>query len=107
MEGLPGEEIENHGRMAQKNAGKEGRTDAPAGGDADAVELLSGLDDDSVPVGDITVKSSPKETCRYIFRQLMAGTSRPALRADLLKRRFSAKVADMYVELVYATMIKK
>ena len=90
-----------------KLLGKKDAPTRPAGGDVDAAELLSGLDDDSVPVGDITVKSSPKETCRYIFRQLMAGTSRPALRADLQKRRFSAKVADMYVELVYATMIKK
>ena len=62
-------------------------------------QLLSGLDDDGAPVENVSVKSSPKEVCRYIFRQLAAGDRPPTLRSDLQKRGLSAKVADMYTKL--------
>lgn len=78
----------------------------PPSGDEDAAELLSGLEDSGAPVEDVTVESSPREVCRYIFQQLTVRTPPAALRADLQKRGLSAKVADMYVELVRATMFK-
>ena len=78
----------------------------PADDDPGPAELLSGLDDDGAPVENVSVKSSPKEVCRYIFRQLAAGDRPPTLRSDLQKRGLSAKVTDMYVELVRTTMFK-
>ena len=67
--------------------------------------MLSGLDD-GAPVEDVSVESSPREVCRYIFRKLAEGVRPAALRSDLQKRGISAKVADMYVELVRTTMFK-
>jgi len=55
---------------------------------------------------EVTVDSSPRQVCRYVFQRLMAGTPAAALRADLLERGFPGKVADGYIELIQRTLFK-
>ena len=77
---------------------------APA---ADA--LLDGIDDEGaapVAVTDLSVKSSPKQVCRFIFQQMVAGRSPAQLQAELQARGFKAKIADTYIQLIRVTMFK-
>ena len=57
--------------------------EAPA---ADA--LLDGIDDENqetVAVSDLSVESSAKQVCRYIFQQMVAGRSPAQLQTDLAR----------------------
>lgn len=71
-------------------------------------DLLNGIDDEgqAVAVSDLSVKSSPKQVCRYIFQQMVAGRSAPQLQTELQERGFKAKVADTYIQLIRVTMFK-
>ena len=78
--------------------------EAPA---ADA--LLDGIDDENqetVAVSDLSVESSPKQVCRYIFQQMVAGRSPAQLLTELKERGFKAKTADTYIQLIRVTMFK-
>ena len=48
--------------------------------------------------------TSPQDVFRYTFVRLMAGTTTATLRADLVQRGFSGKVADAYITLVQSTL---
>ncbi len=72
-------------------------------------DLLDGIDDEglgAVAVTDLSVKSSPKQVCRYIFQQMVAGRSAAQLQTELQERGFKAKVADTYIQLIRVTMFK-
>ena len=58
----------------------------------------------SAKAGEVSVKSSPRDVFRYTFVRLMAGTTTETLRADLVQRGFSGKVADAYITLVQSTL---
>ena len=58
----------------------------------------------SAKAGEVSVKSSPRDVFRYTFVRLMAGTTTATLRADLVQRGFSGKVADAYITLVQSTL---
>ena len=88
---------------------------SPAGGSpkprtaAPADDLLEGIDDEgavAVEVGDLSVESSPKQVCRYIFQQMIGGRSPAQLQTELQARGFTAKVADTYIQLIRVTMFK-
>lgn len=83
---------------------------AAAGGDFDPEALVRELRAEGglerAKVGEVSVQSSPKEVCRYIFARLMRGTPAAQLRADLAQRGFTGKVADAYITLIQATLFK-
>lgn len=82
---------------------------APAQPPATDVDLLDGIDDEglgAVAVTDLSVKSSPKQVCRYIFQQMVAGRAPAQLQTELQERGFKAKVADTYIQLIRVTMFK-
>ena len=58
----------------------------------------------SAKAGEVSVKSSPRDVFRYTFVRLMTGTTTATLRADLVQRGFSGKVADAYITLVQSTL---
>lgn len=60
---------------------------------------------DGPPVADIGADASPKQVCRYVFQRLVAGDPASRLRADLVGRGLSAKVADAYIEVIQKTML--
>ncbi|MFH1567071.1 MAG: hypothetical protein ABIL09_03660 [Gemmatimonadota bacterium] len=82
----------------------------PAGGGAGAMDQLIGelqREGRSGPrVAEVTVDSSPKQVCRYVFQRLMAGTPAAGLRAELVSRGFAGKVADGYIQLIQSTLFK-
>ena len=67
-------------------------------------QLLSGLDDDGAPAENVSVKSSPKLPLHLSTARGGGPAADAALRAA--EASLSAKVADMYVELVRTTMFK-
>ena len=72
-------------------------------------DLLDGIDDAgqaAVAVTDLSIESSPKQVCHYIFQQMMEGRSPAQLQTELQERGFKAKVADTYIQLIRATMFK-
>jgi hypothetical protein len=76
---------------------------------AAADDLLDGIDDDdqgTVAGSDAGIKSSPKQVCRYIFQQMVAGRSASQLQTELQERGFKAAVADTYIHLIRVTMFK-
>lgn len=82
---------------------------APAQPPAVDDDLFDGIDDKglgAVAVTDLSVKSSPKQVCRYIFQQMVAGRSPAQLQTELQERGFKAKVADTYIQLIRVTMFK-
>ncbi len=82
---------------------------APAQPPAADDDLLDGIDDEglgAVAVTDLSVKSSPKQVCRYIFQQMVAGRSPAQLQTEFQERGFKAKVADTYIQLIRVTMFK-
>ena len=82
---------------------------APAQPPATDDDLLDGIDDEglgAVAVTDLSVKSSPKQVCRYIFQQMVAGRSPTQLQTKLQERGFKAKIADTYIQLIRVTMFK-
>ena len=90
--------------ILQRLFGKQSAKPAAAAGD-----LLDGIDDESqgaVAVTDLSVKSSPKQVCRYIFQQMVEGRSPAQLQTELQERGFKAKIADTYIQLIRVTMFK-
>tara|TARA_B100000686_G_scaffold348834_1_gene440842 strand:- start:521 stop:805 length:285 start_codon:yes stop_codon:yes gene_type:complete len=82
---------------------------APAKSAAADDDLLDGVDDEdagTVAVTDLSVESSPKQVCRYIFQQMMAGRSPAQLQTELQQRGFKAKTADTYIQLIRVTMFR-
>ena len=91
-------------RKAMPNAGG-----APQDGEAfDAEALVDELraEGAGARAGEVDVKSSPKQVCRYVFVRLMAGTPAAQLRADLVRRGFAGKVADAYITLIQQVMFR-
>ena len=81
---------------------KAPRADAALDTDALMVELKA--EGTGAKAGDVSVKSSPRDVFRYTFVRLMAGTTAATLRAELVQRGFSGKVADAYITLVRSTL---
>jgi hypothetical protein len=81
---------------------------APAKPASAADDLLDGIDDgqEAVAVTDLSVESSPKQVCRYIFQQMVEGRSPAQLQTELQERGFKAKIADTYIQLIRVTMFK-
>lgn len=81
-------------------------TDEDTGFDTDA--MLEELESEGpqARAGDVDINSSPKQVCRYVFVRLAAGTPAGPLRADLVQRGFSGKVADAYITLIQGTLFK-
>jgi hypothetical protein len=72
--------------------------------DADALIEELKAEGAQARAGDVDVQSSPKQVCRYVFVQLMAGTPTARLREDLTGRGFPVKVADAYITLIESTL---
>ena len=82
---------------------------APAKPPSADVDLLDGIDDESqeaIAVTELSVESSPKQVCRYIFQQMVEGRSPAQLQTELQERGFKAKIADTYIQLIRVTMFK-
>ena len=92
----------------RKLFGKKPAAASAAAADDDVGDIVASLQREGAggEVGDIAVDSSPKEVCRYIFQRMMAGATPDSLMADLQGRGFKAKIADMYIQLIRATMFK-
>ena len=102
LKGLFGGKDRQKGKPARGGAGWEADADPLA-------ELVGELEREGTggpAVADVTVDSSPKQVCRYVFQRLAAGTPSAPLRADLVGRGLSGKVADAYIQLIRTTMFK-
>ena len=78
--------------------------------DGEVDELLRMLEADTAPGAgaDFTSKTStPKQAMRYIFDQLLSGTTPDQLRADLKTRGFPRSTADSYIELIHQVVLRR